>query len=44
MVFLTGVGDRKKVLSVLSMYPADYLLKPVDQGKIVETIKDIIGE
>lgn len=44
VVFLTGVGDRKKVLSVLSMYPADYLLKPVDQGKIVETIKDIIGE
>lgn len=44
VVFLTGVGKKQKVLSVLSMYPADYLLKPVDQGKIMETIRNVIGE
>ncbi len=43
VVFLTGVGEKQKVLSVLSMYPADYLLKPVDQKKIMETIDNVIG-
>ncbi len=43
VVFLTAVDDKQKVLSVLSMYPADYLLKPVDQKKILETIRDVTG-
>lgn len=44
VVFLTGVSEKHKVLSVLSMYPADYLLKPVEQKKIMETIRNVIGE
>lgn len=43
VVFLTGVDEKQKVLSVLSMYPADYLLKPVDKEKIMETINNVIG-
>jgi len=44
VVFLTGVGQKQKALSVLSMYPVDYLLKPVDKRKIMETIRNVIGE
>lgn len=43
IVFLTGVNDRERIMSVMSLNPADYLLKPVDQDKIVETIQRILG-
>lgn len=43
IVFLTGVNDRERIMSVMSLNPADYLLKPIDQDKILETIKRIVG-
>lgn len=44
VVFLTGVSEKGKVLSVLNMYPADYLLKPVDIDKLTGTIHNVLGE
>lgn len=43
IVFLTGVNDRERIMSVMSLNPADYLLKPIDQDKILDTIKRIVG-
>lgn len=43
VVFLTGVNDKERIMSVMQLNPADYLLKPVDHDKILETVKRIIG-
>lgn len=44
VVFLTGIREKQKVLSVLNMYPADYLVKPVDKSRIMETIQNVFGQ
>ena len=44
VVFLTGVTEKNKVLSVLNMYPADYLVKPVDKGRVMETIHNVFEQ
>lgn len=44
VVFLTGVTEKGKVLSVLNMYPADYLIKPVDKSRIMETIRNVFEQ
>lgn len=43
VVFLTGVNDRKRIHAVMSLKPAGYMLKPVTQKKIMETVHEIIG-
>lgn len=40
VVFLTSVADRKTVDSILRLKPAGYILKPPDQSKVLETIKE----
>ncbi len=43
VIFLTGVTDTKKIKEALSMKPQNYLLKPVDREKLLDTIAKEIG-
>lgn len=43
VVFLTGVKERKKIQAVLGLVPAGYLLKPVEQNKLLELLEELIG-
>lgn len=43
VIFLTGVSDTKKILQVLSFKPKGYLLKPIDQDKLMVAIKEALG-
>ena len=40
VMFLTGKNDKKSVTDVLALKPADYLLKSIDKGKLLETLKN----
>lgn len=42
VVFLTGVADRKAIYSVLKSSPADYILKPPDQDRLLKTIGNVL--
>lgn len=42
VIFLTGVDDKTEIESVLQYRPQGYLLKPVDQNRLLETIQDIL--
>lgn len=42
VVFLTGVDDKKTIMSVLALKPAGYLLKPVDEDKLIDTLEQIL--
>lgn len=44
VVFLTGVTDKAKIKEVLAMQPDGYLLKPVDQDRLHETIHNLIEQ
>lgn len=43
VVFLTSVADKQSVYSVLKSKPDGYILKPPDEGRICETIQEILG-
>lgn len=43
VVFLTGINDREKIRTALSMRPQGYLLKPIERIKLLETIRGILG-
>lgn len=43
VIFLTGVTDAKKIKEALSLSPQNYLLKPVDRDKLLDTITKTIG-
>ena len=43
VVFLTGINDRDKIRTALSMRPQGYLLKPIERKKLMETIHGILG-
>ena len=43
VVFLTGTKDREKVQEALKQKPQGYLLKPIDNEKLLEMIKSLIG-
>ncbi|MCR4999131.1 MAG: response regulator [Lachnospiraceae bacterium] len=43
IIFLTGVNERAQIAKALSMRPAGYLLKPVDQNKLLMTILDALN-
>lgn len=44
VIFLTGVAEREKIQEVLALNPQGYLLKPINMGRLRETIKEILGE
>lgn len=44
VVFLTGITDSNKIKKVLVMKPQGYLLKPIDQNKLMETLDSIFGK
>ncbi len=44
VVFLTGLGDKSHIQSVLSLKPAGYLLKPASAEMILETIDSIFNK
>lgn len=43
VLFLTGVSDPQKIKKVLAFKPQGYLLKPIDQQKLLEAVKEQIG-
>ena len=43
VVFLSAINDKEKVLAVLHLNPSDYLLKPVNAERVLETTKRIVG-
>lgn len=43
VVFITGVKEREKIQSVLGLLPAGYLLKPVEQNRLMELLEELIG-
>lgn len=43
VVFLTGVKEKEKIQAVLGMVPAGYLLKPVEQGRLMELLESLVG-
>ncbi|MBQ5999150.1 MAG: response regulator [Treponema sp.] len=43
VVFLTGTKDKEKVQEALKQKPQGYLLKPIDNVKLLEMIKSQIG-
>ena len=40
--FLTGVAERDKILEILSLNPAAYMLKPVNMEALIATISNLI--
>ncbi len=44
IAFLTAISDRDKITEVLKLKPQGYVLKPIDQEKLLSTIKEFIGE
>ena len=42
VVFLTGVDGRKEVEEVLVYRPQGYLLKPVQQNRLLETVEKLL--
>lgn len=43
VVFITGVTEGKKIQEALALKPQSYLLKPIQQGKLLAAIEKIIG-
>lgn len=43
VVFLTGVKEKEKIQAVLGLMPAGYLLKPVEQNRLMELLEELIG-
>ena len=38
VIFLTGVKEKAKIQKVLQLKPQGYLLKPIEQDKLIEAI------
>ena len=43
VIFLTGVTESKKIKEALALRPQNYLLKPIDREKLLDTIAKEIG-
>lgn len=41
VMFLTGVADKEHIAAVLGMNPVGYLLKPVEQNKLLQMIEEV---
>ena len=44
VVFLSAINSKEKILAVMHLNPSDYLLKPVNANRILETAERIIGK
>lgn len=44
IVFLTAVSDKRRIMEVVALKPAAYLLKPINPDMIKKTIEDLIGK
>lgn len=44
IIFVTAVNKKEHIMQVLNLRPAGYILKPVEKERILQTIKDVIGE
>lgn len=44
VVFVTGVKEKERILSVLKLKPEGYLIKPVKQSDLMEVVQQILGE
>lgn len=44
VVFLTGVADKDNIAAVLKLEPEGYLLKPIEQKRVMETIERVLSE
>ena len=42
VVFLTAVTDRAHIEAVLKLKPSGYLLKPIEQAKVMDTIEKVL--
>ena len=42
VIFLTGVSDKKHIQAVLQLKPANYLLKPASEEKILGAINQVL--
>lgn len=42
VIFLTGINDVNKIQKALSLKPQGYLLKPIDQKKLLDRISELI--
>lgn len=42
VIFLTGINDREKIRTALSLKPQGYLLKPIERDKLLESISNIL--
>lgn len=43
-VFVTGVNDKERIMDVLKLMPAGYLIKPVERDKLIEMVQQVLGE
>ena len=43
VVVLTGKNDRESIMRIISMCPADYLLKNIGRDELLEKISKILG-
>ncbi|MBO5373633.1 MAG: response regulator [Lachnospiraceae bacterium] len=43
VVFLTGVADKEHILDVLELKPEGYLLKPIEQQRLIDTIEKVLS-
>ena len=44
VMFLTGHGDKKSVMSVVNLQPVDYLLKTLDKKTLLGKLSDFFGK
>lgn len=42
VVFLTSVSKKSTILSILKSKPAGYILKPAEQGNLLDTIQNAL--
>lgn len=42
VIFLTGINDVSKIQKALALKPQGYLLKPIDQKKLIDRIAELI--
>lgn len=43
VLFLTGVSDKDRIVKALNFHPAGYILKPLNEKRILSNIKEILG-
>lgn len=43
MIFISAVDDREEIKSIMQLGIDDYLVKPFKKGRLLETVKQLIG-